>query len=99
MTPRAPTLETTSCWKPDSIQARARDEFGVDPVHAGPVVEGRAHGVATNGAGAGVACGVRTTAPRGSQEHLPGDDHVHEREAVCDGRVATGSRCNEPAIE
>jgi hypothetical protein len=31
ITPIAPALETTSCWKPDSIQASARASFGSTP--------------------------------------------------------------------
>jgi hypothetical protein len=31
MTPRAPTLERTSCWKPDSCQASAFTRLGLRP--------------------------------------------------------------------
>ena len=31
MTPIAPTFETTSCWKPDSIHASARASAGSTP--------------------------------------------------------------------
>ena len=77
MTPIAPTLETTSCWKPDSIHASARASW-VDAVDAPP--SGRSPPGSRHAAQAAPAAASR--APAGKHEPLTGHDDAASADAV-----------------
>ena len=80
MTPTAPTFETTSSWKPDSIQASARGERRIDAVDTRPVVDRARTSLRLAGARASRTAPVAR--PSREAQTLSGNDHPGQLEVV-----------------